>query len=260
MNNPRAYGTLPFNVALVHGGPGAAGEMAPVAHELASRFGVLEPFQTASWLEGQVEELRTILENNANLPVTLTGFSWGAWLSFILAARYPAMVKKLILIGSGPFEERYAAGIQSTRLSRLSTREKREVESLSRILDDPSAKDKDTAFARLGALLSKADACDPMAGEAEGIDCRFDIFESVWKDASEMRRSGKLLELAKRIECPVTAIHGDYDPHPAKGVQKPLATALKSFRFVLLKRCGHRPWIERQTRDEFYRILEGELG
>ena len=26
------------------------------------------------------------------------------------------------------------------------------------------------------------------------------------------------------------AIHGDYDPHPAEGVEKPLATVLKDFR------------------------------
>jgi len=46
---------------------------------------------------------------------------------------------------------------------------------------------------------------------------------------------------------------------PAEGVQKPLSTMLKSFRFVLLKNCGHMPWIERQARDKFYGILREEL-
>ena len=45
---------------VVHGGPGACGEMAPVARRLASARGVLEPIQTALSLEGQVEELRTV--------------------------------------------------------------------------------------------------------------------------------------------------------------------------------------------------------
>jgi hypothetical protein len=28
---------------------------------------------------------------------------------------------------------------------------------------------------------------------------------------------------------------------------------------VLLKRCGHRPWIERNAREPFYELLEREL-
>ena len=87
MKNLRQYGDSPFVVVVVHGGPGAAGEMAPVARELACSWGVLEPLQTAESLEGQVEELRTVLDNNADTPVVMIGHSWGAWLSYILAAR-----------------------------------------------------------------------------------------------------------------------------------------------------------------------------
>lgn len=259
MENLRTYGKASFRVAVIHGGPGAAGEMAPVAREIASSCGVLEPLQTKASLEGQIEELKTVLENNGDLPVTLIGFSWGAWLSFIFSANYPTLVKKLILIGSGPFEEKYAEKIQKTRLSRLSEEERTEVKSLLQVLDNPAAEDKSIAFARFGALFSKADAYDPIGQESEVIDCDFDIFQNVWKEAEELRRSGKLLEFGKHIKCPVVAIHGDYDPHPAEGVQKPLSAILKSFRFVLLRNCGHKPWIERQARDRFYGILKEEL-
>jgi len=81
----------------------------------------------------------------------------------------------------------------------------------------------------------------------------------VWPDAAELRRSGELLRLGKHIKCPVVAIHGDYDPHPAEGVQKLLSAILQIFRFILLKDCGHRPWIEREAKDEFYGILKKEL-
>ncbi|MDY7042547.1 MAG: alpha/beta hydrolase, partial [Chloroflexota bacterium] len=100
--------------------------MAPVARELASGRGVLEPLQTATSLEGQVEELRRSLENYGDLPINLIGFSWGAWLSFIVAARYPAIIEKLILVGSGPYEEKYVARLQETRLNRLSEGERTE--------------------------------------------------------------------------------------------------------------------------------------
>jgi pimeloyl-ACP methyl ester carboxylesterase len=259
MKSLRTYGNAPFNVAVIHGGPGAPGEMAPVARELASGWGVLEPLQTAKSVQGQVEELKTVLDRNADLPVTLIGFSWGAWLSFICAADSPELVKKLILIGSGPFEEKYASAIQETRLKRLSEEERTEVESLLEVLDNPDAEDKNDAFARFGELFSKADAYDPILEESAITDCDVGTFQSVWREATELRKSGKLLELAGRIECPVVAIHGDYDSHPAEGVQKPLSAILKNFKFVLLKNCGHKPWIERQARDEFYRILREEL-
>lgn len=262
MKNLGKYGEAPFNVAVIHGGPGAGGEMAPVARELAPGWGVLEPLQTATSLEGQVEELRTVLETYADLPVILIGFSWGAWLSFIVTAHYPRLVRKLILVGSGPYEEKYVARLQETRLSRLSEEERIEFESLIRALGDPATEDKDRLLARLGALAAKTDEYDPIMDESDAFDLvgtQGDVFQPVWQEAVELRRSGQLLALGKHIRCPVVAIHGDYDPHPAEGVQKPLSAILKSFRFIRLKNCGHKPWIERGARDEFYAILKEEL-
>jgi pimeloyl-ACP methyl ester carboxylesterase len=262
MKNLRTYGNAPFKIAVIHGGPGAAGEMAPVARELASDWGILEPLQTATSLQGQIEELKTDLYKNGDLPVTLIGFSWGAWLSFMVAAYYPQVTGKLILVGSGPYEHRYAESIQTTRLSRLSEAERVEYQSIVSVLDDPVAEGKSAAFARLGALASKTDWYDPIvseSGENESSLHHGNIFHDVLRDAVEMRGSGKLLELAQRINCPVVAIHGDCDPHPAEGVQGPLSNVLGSFRLILLKNCGHKPWIERQARDEFYRILKAEL-
>ena len=233
--------------------------MAPVARELASNRGVLEPFQTESSIDGQVEELRAVLEKNGSLPVELIGFSWGAWLSFIAAARYPAVIKKLILVSSGPFEEKYSERIIEARLARLDELEKAKVHALIEALESPSNEARNSAFSQLGILFSKADAFNPMDCESEVIDCQADIFQSVWKEAVEWRRSGKLLELGKKIQCPVAAIHGDYDPHPAEGVKEPLASVLKDFRFILLRDCGHKPWIERKARVEFFRILKEEL-
>jgi len=259
MKDLRKYGKPPFKVAVIHGGPGAAGEMAPVARELQSGRGVLEPLQTEASVEGQIQELRNVLEKDADLPAFLIGFSWGAWLSFLVAAYYPNLVRKLILVGSGPFEEKYAEGIEETRLSRLSDEERAEVESLFEILDDDKAQDKKEAFARFGALFSKVDAFDPIESESEIVRYEPDIFRAVWSEAAELRRSGELLALVKRIKCPVVAIHGDYDPHPADGVQEPLSAILPSFRFVLLPNCGHKPWIEREAKEKFYQILREEL-
>ena len=260
MKNLRTYGKAPFNVVVIHGGPGAPGHMAPVALELSPDWGVLEPLQTATSLEGQVQELKNVLESRGDLPVTLIGWSWGAMLGFIFSASYSTFVKKLILIGSAVYEEQYAARIQETRLNRLSEEERREAHSLTKILKNPATKDKNALLAQLGKLFTKADAYNPLTLDKENLKVQYEIYQSVWSDATELRRSGELLELGAQIQCPVVAIHGDYDPHPSQGIQKPLSAVLKDFKFILLENCGHLPWIEREARDRFYRILKEELA
>jgi pimeloyl-ACP methyl ester carboxylesterase len=259
MRNVRTYGKAPYSIAVIHGGPGAPGEMAPVAEELSATYGVLEPIQTGRTVEEQVEELKDILKDSAVLPVTLIGFSWGAMLSFVFAARNPSFMKKLILVGSGVFEDRYAVNIMKTRTGRLSEEERTRLNYLSEALNDPANLEKNADFARLGELLSKADSYDPLFQKSEAIECQYDIYESVWKEAEQVRTSGDLLRMGSRIRCPVVAIHGDYDPHSAEGVEIPLSGVLNDFRFILLERCGHRPWYERHAKERFYAILKSEL-
>lgn len=259
MKNLRKYGNPPFTVAVLHGGPGAAGEMAPVARELSNNFGVLEPLQTTDSLDGQIAELKSVLEVNANLPIILIGFSWGAWLSYMFTARYPDLVQKLILVSSGPFEDKYAAKINEVRMKRLSDEERIEVNSLYQKFNDAEIIIKDNVFQRFGELFSKADAFDPIKDDSDKIIYDFKIFQNVWKDAVIIRKNGSLLTLGKKIKCPVVAIHGDYDPHPFEGVKEPLSSRLRDFRFILLENCGHKPWIEKQAKDKFYKILKSEI-
>jgi pimeloyl-ACP methyl ester carboxylesterase len=126
-------------------------------------------------------------------------------------------------------------------------------------LNDPTTENKDTTMARVGELISKADSYDVVKHEDEVLGVQYRVFQNVWSDAEELRSSGQLLQLAGQIRCPVTAIHGDYDPHPADGVKKSLSVVLKDFRFILLKKCGHTPWIENQASGEFFKIIRQEL-
>jgi pimeloyl-ACP methyl ester carboxylesterase len=229
--------------------------MGPVALELASSRGVLEPLQTRDSIEGQIQELKITLEEHASLPVILVGYSWGAWLAFLTASRYPGLVRKVILVSSGPFEEKYAGQILQTRLKRLSPRESKE----AKILLGKKTLNREE-LTRLGELMALVDDYDPLPMKPEGMDLNPVIFEKVWKEAAELRKSGKLLEAAGKIQCPVVAIHGDHDPHPAAGVEEPLKAVLSDFKLILLERCGHSPWMEKRAREHFFRILEETLS
>ena len=260
MNNLRRYGDEPYRVAVVHGGPGAPGTVAAIARELAEGRGVLEPLQTKNTVEGQVAELRETLERHAALPVTLIGHSWGAWLAYMVAARFPGLVRKLILVSSGPFEARYVPQLQANRLARLDPAERTEFTELLGQLG--SASDPAPLMRRLEALVEKSDNYETVPIPTDATDvapANGEQHQEVWAEAAQLRRTGALLDMARLVTCPVVAIHGDCDPHPALGVKEPLARVLPDFRFCLLEKCGHSPWKERHARDAFYRILQGEI-
>ena len=263
MANFRKYGNGPFRIAVIHGGPGAAGSVAPIARKLGETRGVLEPIQTAKTLDGQVEELRQMVEQNATTPVVFIGHSWGAWLSSLVTAKYPELVRKLILVGSGPFEEQYVPLIAENRLRRLSQEEQEEYLHLVEMLSKSKAPESIVSLSRLGEL-DKADSYNPIEMPEDPtaldfVDDPGEIYQGVWPQAAELRRTGELLRLAVTITCPVVAIHGDYDPHPAAGIQEPLAANLKDFRMIILEKCGHTPWCERHAMVTFYELLEHEL-
>ncbi|MBN2755306.1 MAG: alpha/beta hydrolase [Candidatus Goldbacteria bacterium] len=248
----KKHGVAPYTAAVIHGGPGAAGEMAPVAKELSELTGVLEPYQKHDTIKGQVNELKDCIEKYADIPVVLIGHSWGAWLSVIFAAAYPSHVKKLILVSSAPFEEEYALQIQKTRMERLEAKERKEIEKLS-------AQTRSTAaFKRLGEIFARADSFDPIDKKGE-VKLNAEIFNNVWKEAAVLRKDGSLMNFLREVQCPVTAIHGDYDPHPADGVKIPLEQAVNNSKFILLENCGHTPWLEKRAVEKFYKILNAEI-
>ncbi|MCK4297624.1 MAG: alpha/beta hydrolase, partial [Candidatus Marinimicrobia bacterium] len=146
-----------------------------------------------------------------------------------------------------------------TRLSRLTENERTELDALQELLSNPNIKNENDIFVRFEKLMSKADSFDPLPFESDVLEYQPDIFQSVWKEAKELRQSGKLLKIGNQVQCPVAAIHGDYDPHPAEGVKSPLSKIIKDFRFILLEKCGHNPWIERNAKENFYEILHKEL-
>lgn len=257
--NIRKHGKPPFTAALIHGGPGAAGEMAPVARRLGKTRGVLEPLQTADSVQGQIDELISHLKSRARTPVTLVGFSWGAWLSLLAACAAPSLVKKLILIGCGPLKEEYSGLIRENRLKRLQGADRRTLRMLMEELDDPAGVFSAEKANRLRQLTRKTDSFDPVCSNGNSISFQADIAKRVWQEARLWRQQGTLLRAAEKVRCPVILLHGQHDPHPAEGILMPLADVMNAFTFIMLHDCGHKPWIERRARDRFFQILEDQL-
>lgn len=246
---------------LVHGGPGGAGEMSPLARQLGGRPALVEAMQTKRSIAALIDELREQLVAHAQAPAVLVGHSWGAWLSLLFAARHAELVARLILISSGVLEDRYAEMMRATRLARLTPTEAAEMTRLEAVLADPAVADKGALFTAYDHLFDKTENYDAAPEPKDRFDTDPAIFGSIWPEAAALRTSGELLRQAARVRCPVLAIHGDYDPSPPEGVREPLARVLTApFEFVVLKNCGHTPWLERHARAELYELLGRELA
>ncbi|MTI71865.1 MAG: alpha/beta hydrolase [Firmicutes bacterium] len=259
MKNLRIYGEKPYEVLVIHGGPGAPGSVAPLARVLSKKFGVIEPFQTEDSIKGQINELVTVIKRYCNKPITLIGHSWGAWLSYIFTSKYSMYVEKLILVSSGPYEEKYIDTMNRTRFNRFSEEEKTKVKELSETLYNPNTKNLTNVFKELGSIMTKVDSYEPIVYEDEIVKYQPKIFMKSMSEISKLRENGKLLDMGKNIECPVITIHGDYDAHPYCGVKEPLAKVIKNYNFILLDKCGHYPWNEYYAKEKFYEILFNEI-
>ncbi|MEL6167411.1 MAG: alpha/beta hydrolase [Pseudomonadota bacterium] len=242
----RRYGPQPITVVAVHGGPGGPGEVAPLAAALGeSGVGVLEPFQSQRTIDALVAELAGQIAGSSQGPVALIGWSWGAWLATVTAAAHPDLVRTLVLVASGPFEEEYAKGIRSTRLARLTENERALYDRLGKMLVDPHRQPE------AQRILDKTDQFAPIDTPDPPINFQRDQYEAVWAEAAALRASGQLIEHLQSVQCPIHAYHGDHDPHPAEGIRAPLIRWQPKARFTLLARCGHKPWRERFVRASF---------
>ncbi|MEF8835758.1 MAG: alpha/beta hydrolase [Candidatus Thermoplasmatota archaeon] len=254
MNRLRRYGDEPYDVGVLHGGPGALGDVAFLAEKISNDHGVVEPLFDQPSIEGQLNWLKEVVRENCEEPITLVGHSWGAWLAWIFAAKYDE-VKKVVLVSSPPFDEEYIGEMKETLLERMDEeQERRYFELREKMAED------DKGLKEYGELITELSSYDFVPHEKDELEVLSEVNEKVWREAERLRRSGELLKMAEDIDCPVVAIYGDHDHHPYRGVKEPLSELLEEFKFVFLEKCGHYPWFEKNARDEFFRVLREEIG
>ena len=251
----RKYGDSGRPVVLLHGGPGAAGYMAPVAQALADVFRVFEPFQRGSGgrrlsVAVHVEDLEeTILEHCPGEPPALVGHSWGAMLALAYAAAHPERTGSLVLIGCGSFDPAARARMRRTVEERTPTDVKRK---LFRLVDEYP--DADERLCVTGRLLDPIYSFD-LIGEVDSAQCDARAFEESWRDMVRLQDEGVYPAAFRTITAPTIMLHGQDDPHPGRMIHESLQPFVRRLEYVEWDRCGHYPWLEREVYREFYRVL-----
>lgn len=257
----RAYGRAGGYVLVLHGGPGAAGYMRPVAVELAGSFRVLEPFQRGSGgerltVERHVADLDEVVKSYCREERPgIVGHSWGAMLALAYAATHPEGVGSVVLVGCGTFDQAARQRMEAVRKERMDEKMLRRLERLAEEYPD-----RDKRLEVLGRLMQQMDSYELVRGEGEVERCDEQAHKETWQDMMRLQEQGVYPAAFAKIGAPVLMLHGAADPHPGELIRANLQRYVRQLEYYEWDRCGHYPWLEKAVRDDFYTVLREWLG
>ncbi len=236
----RSYGDSGPVVLVLHGGPGAAGDAAPLARELARSFRVLEPLQRPSGgprpltVADHILDLRDLIsDRQAPTPPAVVGHSWGAMLALAFASAHLGLAGPLVLVGCGTFDLAARARLHAIL-------EERDPGGLAR--SDPD---------RLLPLYS----CDLIASASEPVEFDPRAQRETWADMLRLQSEGVYPAAFSVIRGPVLMLHGAQDPHPGPMIFDTLRRHIPQIEYRQFDRCGHYPWLEKSARTPFFAAL-----
>ncbi len=168
----------------------------------------------------------------------------------LFAEKHSEFVKDIVLVGSGPLENKYVAEIGSRRVENLSGED---LVLYERLISNQVT---DLDMKKIPAIFEKSDNyCleDRELHRADKTDS--EMHNLIWSEAAKLRTDGKLLEVFQKINSKIYLIQGAYDPHPVNGVTTPLQENNVPCEVYVLEKCGHSPFMEKYAKDEFYSVL-----
>ena len=255
----RRYGHAGPLVLVLHGGPAAVGDVAPIAQGISKAFRAVEPWQRGSGSVplsvarhvADLHELATDLSGDA--PLAMVGHSWGAMLALCYAAEYPAKAGPIVLVGCGTFDQAARNRMQATIEDRMDDDLRDQLRRTSTELADP-AEQFMRAF-KLTRHLFDFDPINPYPDKEESEPFDVEAHIETWVDMENLQADGIYPGAFGVIESPVLMLHGHYDPHPGSMIRDCLLRHLPQLEYHEWERCGHSPWIERFAREAFFTTI-----
>ena len=243
-------------MVVLHGGPAAVGDVAPLAAGISGSFHAVEPWQRHSGKEpltvarhiADLDALMTDLGGNS--PVAIVGHSWGAMLALCYAAEHPAKAGPIVLVGCGTFDHASRSRMQATIDERTNNALRAELRRASTQATDPA--DQFIRIFKLSRRLFNYDPVEPYA-DREAFE-PFDLqgHDETWSDMQRLQDEGIYPETFAAIESPVLMCHGQYDPHPGTMIRDSLLPFIPQLEYTEFEDCGHSPWLERSARNAFF--------
>ena len=252
----RHYGLSGPLVLVLHGGPAAVGDVAPVAKGISGSFHAVEPWQRGSGgspltVARHISDLYELsAELGGGSPVAIVGHSWGAMLALCFAAEHPSQVGPIVIVGCGTFDQSSRSTMQAIIEERMGDDVRERIRQVSADTTDPADQ-----FMQTFKLTRQIYDYDPIVPYADKEECEpFDLraYDETWRDMRRLQDDGTYPRAFAAIESPVLMIHGQYDPHPGKMIRDSLLPHLPQLEYHELEGCGHSPWIEKSARELFF--------
>ncbi|MBK9097418.1 MAG: alpha/beta fold hydrolase [bacterium] len=234
-------------LVIIHGGPGLDHTyLLPQLGELADEFTLIFYDQRGTGrsecvvdsnsitLENFVDDLENLRKELKIEKMNLLGHSWGSLLATCYALKYPNNVDRIIL----------TSVIGASSETKRSPKDSLAIVNF--IISAGSPQNNIVTFRKLVGDFFKSTFFNP--SEANNLTLNFTkntaqnffpIFILLGKELSRF----DLRENLKKNNSQVLIIHGDYDPIPVKYAEG-LTTLMKNSKLVVLKNCGHFPFIE----------------
>jgi pimeloyl-ACP methyl ester carboxylesterase len=81
-----------------------------------------------------------------------------------------------------------------------------------------------------------------------------------WDDMVRLQSEGVYPAAFAAVKSPALMLHGAEDPHPGRMIRASLQPYMPQLEYRERARCGHYPWLEKATRDEFFSVLRNWLS
>ena len=232
--------------------------MAPIARGIADSFRVLEPFQSnvSATVADHVADLHEVVESYArDTTPALVGHSWGAMLALAYAAAHPSSAGPIVLVCSGTFDLAAREQFSINLSERKKDEGARRRFQLALQIADPNER-----FHELGKQTLELYSYDLATTDQEIDESEPGTGAETWDDMVRLQDEGVYPSSFAAIKSPVLMLHGAQDPHPGEMIRASLAPYIPQLEYREWERCGHYPWLEKATHDEFFSVLRTWLA
>jgi len=245
---------------VLHGGPGMDGSyLHPFINPLGKNFQIITFDQRASGKSTGISEPQKLTADQFVEDIEgfrkalglekfhLMGHSWGGQLAMRYAIKYPEQLSSLILVSSGGAEASVSVTASERVMERLSPEDQ---EAYFKMVSEGYWDSKE-GLDEMAKIFWKPYVAD-QANLTMIKDAYSDHSTTVQRSIDQSTEGFNLYDQLSRLTVPTLVIHGDYDPIPIDAIEQ-IHQAIENSKLVILKDCGHFPFIEKQA--EFIKTI-----